>query len=148
MLAAQQGFEPSAFVLAEQIHGNVVEYISPEKRGRGAFSRSTALPHCDAMITHHRNICLVAQAANCVPILFYDPVREAFPDSWQAVLQPSASGKHIFNLWQANRQTLLEAGICPENLEVAGIFTRCNNHQFFSARAGDRGRFGTIIMLR
>ncbi len=208
MLAAQHGFEPSAFVFAEQVHGNVVEYISPDKRGRGAFSRSTALPHCDAMITHHPNICLVAQAADCVPILFYDPVkkaigaahagwrgtaakiaaavvgafqeryssdprdilvgigpsigpccyevgdevaqqvREAFPDSWQAVLQPSPSGKHIFNLWQANRITLLAAGITPQNMEVAEICTRCNNHQFFSARAGDHGRFGAFIMLR
>jgi YfiH family protein len=161
------------------------------------------------MSTHHSNICLVAQAADCVPILFYDPVRRviaaahagwrgtaakiaaavvgsfrehydsdprdilvgigpsigpccyevglevaqqvmtAFPDSLQAVLRPSsASGKYIFNLWEANCQTLLSAGVSPQNMEVAEICTRCNNQQFFSARAGDHGRFGAFIMLR
>lgn len=77
IIANSFGFKPTAYVFAEQVHGNVVEVIQPNHRGKGAFSKADALQHSDAWITNHPNICLVAQAADCVPILFYDPVNKA-----------------------------------------------------------------------
>lgn len=63
------------FVFANQVHGTNVEVISKEKRGAGAFSRHNAIVSCDAMITNEPEICLFVMAADCVPLLFYDPVR-------------------------------------------------------------------------
>lgn len=38
------------------------------------------------------------------------------------------------DLWKANKQSLLKAGIAPENIEVAGICTFTEHERFFSAR--------------
>jgi purine-nucleoside/S-methyl-5'-thioadenosine phosphorylase / adenosine deaminase len=54
------------------------------------------------------------------------------------------------DLWEANRQALIEAGVPPENIEVAGICTRCQSKRFFSHRANGgqpAGRFAALIRL-
>jgi purine-nucleoside/S-methyl-5'-thioadenosine phosphorylase / adenosine deaminase len=59
-----------------------------------------------------------------------------------------ADGK--LDLWEANRQTLLEAGVPAENIEVAGICTQCQSDRFFSHRANGgvlAGRFAGIIRV-
>ncbi len=58
--------------------------------------------------------------------------------------------KYYFNLWQANKNQLTELNVKPENIEEAFMCTKCNNENFFSARASDgkTGRFATGIMLK
>lgn len=206
-LAGKFGFKPTAFVFANQVHGNRVQVITPSHRGKGAFSKSNALQHSDAWITNHPNICLVAQAADCVPILFYDPVNNAigaahagwrgtvkriaanvvkamsseygtipanllvgigpsagpccyevgddvalvvkkeFPEKDDLLMYNPEREKPILDLWRANLYALVELGVPEDNIEFAGVCTICNNHIFFSARCGDRGRFGGAIML-
>ena len=46
---------------------------------------------------------------------------------------PMNGGLHI-DLWKANRWLLEQAGVKPQNIQVAGICTYSNNYQFFSAR--------------
>ena len=46
---------------------------------------------------------------------------------------PMNGGLHI-DLWKANRWLLEQAGVKPENIQVAGICTYQNNDHFFSAR--------------
>ena len=56
--------------------------------------------------------------------------------------------ENYFDLWAVTRRQLLEAGLKEENIEVAGICTRCNSDMFFSYRAeGQTGRFGIAAML-
>ena len=50
-----------------------------------------------------------------------------------------------FNLWAANRQQFVEAGVPEEQIEVAGIDTAQNTDDFFSHRA-ERGRCGLFSM--
>ena len=53
-----------------------------------------------------------------------------------------------FNLWAASCWQLETAGLKPENIEVAGICTRCRTDLFFSYRSETHtGRFGTVAML-
>lgn len=53
-----------------------------------------------------------------------------------------------FDLWEISRWQLLEAGLKEDNLEVAGICTRCRTDMFYSYRAeGTTGRFATVAML-
>ena len=61
----------------------------------------------------------------------------------------SPDGKGYFNLWEANKRQIIEAGIPSKNIEVAEICTYCNAHLFFSERhqRGRTGRFGAGIML-
>ena len=207
-LAEQFGFSPSAYVFASQVHDNRVAVVRDEDRGKGAFERSLYLCDIDAMVTNRKGICLVTQAADCVPILFYDPVKKAigaahagwkgtvakipaevvksfiaefgsnpkdlvvgigpsigsccyevggevvamvkdsFGSTDELILGNAKFSKPVFDLWKANYKTLVEAGVNPENIEIAGMCTKCNNHHFFSARAGDKGRFGAGIMLQ
>lgn len=41
----------------------------------------------------------------------------------------------IFDLWHANRTALIVAGVPAEQIEVAGVCTRCNADRFFSHRS-------------
>lgn len=53
------------------------------------------------------------------------------------------------DLWQSNRQQLLQAGLLPKHIELAGICTRCHTDRFFSHRGehGKTGRFPVIMAL-
>lgn len=54
------------------------------------------------------------------------------------------------DLWEANRQALMAAGVPDENIEVAGICTQCNADDYFSHRANGgqpAGRFAGVIRL-
>lgn len=66
------------------------------------------------------------------------------------VVREKDNGKYELDLWQANREILLEAGIRPEHLEVTDICTCCNPELLFSHRAsrGRRGNLGAFIGLK
>ena len=207
-LADQLGFSNSSYVFAVQVHGNGVAVVGAEDRGKGAFERLTYLCDIDAMVTNLPGICLVAQAADCVPILFFDPVNKvigAAHAGWKGtvakipseviktmkseygsnpsdlivgvgpsigpccyevggevvqlvhstfgttdglIVESENTVNSIFDLWETNRRVLVEAGVSPENIEISGLCTKCHNNFFFSARAGDKGRFGAGIIIK
>ena len=57
-------------------------------------------------------------------------------------------GHAHFDLWEANRRQLLEAGV--GRVEVAAMCTSCHKEEFFSHRGsgGRTGRFGVVMMTR
>ena len=57
------------------------------------------------------------------------------------------NGQVHFDLWQANRQVLLEAGV--QRVQVAEVCTACSLTDWYSHRAehGKTGRFGALIAL-
>jgi hypothetical protein len=59
-------------------------------------------------------------------------------------------GRPHLDLWELNRRGLVAAGVARENVEVAGVCTRCNPETYFSHRAlgYPAGRFGAAIGLR
>ncbi len=66
------------------------------------------------------------------------------------IIPAQQQGKFFFNLWQANKNQLIELGVNPGNIETAAICTKCNSEKFFSARAsgGKTGRSAAGIMLK
>ncbi len=53
-----------------------------------------------------------------------------------------------FDLWAISRWQLVGVGVKGENIEVAGICTKCRSDIFFSyRRRRDTGRFATVAML-
>jgi YfiH family protein len=64
------------------------------------------------------------------------------------LLQPHDDGRHYFDLWEANRRQLVEAGV--GHVAVARLCTACRTDHFFSHRAeqGQTGRFGVVIGYR
>ena len=71
-----------------------------------------------------------------------DEVFERFYESFgiaASVLTPLFGGKTHANLWAANREWLLRAGLLRENVHTAGICTVQNTELYFSHRVmGDR----------
>ncbi len=65
-------------------------------------------------------------------------------------LSGRTNGRAHLDLWEANRITLLAAGVAPEHIETSGICTIHHADRFFSHRAsgGETGRFGAIIGVR
>ncbi len=75
-------------------------------------------------------------------------VVEAFGD--RPELFTNGDGGQRLDLWEANRQTLVETGVPEEQIEVAGICTQCQSERFFSHRANGgqpAGRFAALIRL-
>ncbi len=75
-------------------------------------------------------------------------VQKAIPNA-EITLNKKSSGKFHFNLWEANRQILLKAGIPEKNIE---IFVECSfqdNKKYFSVRKEDinTGRMVSGIMM-
>jgi hypothetical protein len=72
-----------------------------------------------------------------------------FPGHEREILLEKGGGKYQLDLWKANELVLLEAGVRPEHLAVAGICTCCHAQQLFSHRAsrGKRGNLGAFLML-
>ena len=76
-------------------------------------------------------------------------VEDTFGSTEGYINGESPDGKGYFDLWEANKRQVIEAGIPAQNIEVAQICTYCNAHLFFSERheKGRTGRFGAGIMV-
>lgn len=75
ILAESFGIQPSQFVFCRQIHSDNIAIINSVKDDMGFYEKKNALIETDGVITTSRNICLVIQTADCVPVLLYDPVK-------------------------------------------------------------------------
>lgn len=66
-----------SLVVPRQVHGSHVAAVTSSDRARGAFDRNNALPDTDALVTCDRDVALFVSAADCVPILLFDPAHGA-----------------------------------------------------------------------
>lgn len=199
----------SALVVARQVHGTDVLVIDASQRPSDPDEWYTLLPPADGLITREPGCYPMMTFADCVPLVFYDPMMQAVgiahggwkgtvagiagrsvaamaaafgskPDNILAGIGPSIGpccyevkedvasevrrsstdtagllldmpgGTIHLDLWEMNRRQLVEAGIRPENIELARICTACNTDVLFSNRGerGRTGRFGVVIGLR
>ncbi|WP_230397313.1 peptidoglycan editing factor PgeF [Novisyntrophococcus fermenticellae] len=84
-----------------------------------------------------------------------EDVIKAFSAAFDQKLHPSLfyqkeNGKYQLNLWEANRQVLLEAGVTEERIQRPNLCTCCNPDFLYSHRAskGKRGNLGAFLMLK
>jgi hypothetical protein len=77
-------------------------------------------------------------------------VEEVFGTTQHIINNRSADGKAYLDLWKANLEQLLVAGIREENIEMARTCTCHHPEVFFSYRheKGKTGRFGAGIFIR
>lgn len=211
--------EPEAFVCSDQTHTANIRLVTAADRGKGVV-RPKDYRDVDGLITKEKGLVLSTFYADCVPLLFVDPVKEAIGlahSGWkgtvgeigrktiarmgeafgsrpadilaaigpsicqdcyevsedvaeafltlfrrepyrlaegntlpEALLYPKENGKYQLNLWEANRQILLGAGILPAHLQVTDLCTCCNPAYLFSHRAsgGKRGNLGVFLKLK
>lgn len=99
---------------------------------------------------------IIAAIGPCIDKCCYEvdnPVYEAFSQieylSLGKIFTPKENGKYMLNLKEANKQILINAGIVPQNIDVADLCTCCNHEYLHSHRytGGVRGNLGLIISL-
>lgn len=77
--------------------------------------------------------------------------RENFREElWPELFYAKENGKYQLNLWEANRQVFLEAGICEEHIAVTNLCTHCNPDILFSHRTtgNKRGNLSAFLALK
>ena len=70
------GKAPEDFVLSKQSHETKVLKVGTKDRGKG-ITKERDYEGIDALITDEEGLILSCFSADCVPILFYDPIRKA-----------------------------------------------------------------------
>lgn len=77
ILAEAVGVPLANFTLGKQVHGDNIAVVTSELRGRGSHDYENALDATDGLVTDVPGTCLMVLLADCVPLLFYDPVHKA-----------------------------------------------------------------------
>ncbi len=67
------------------------------------------------------------------------PLRAAFPDDWGRWVRPRDAGTWGLDLWQANADQLVAAGVRREAIVNPRLCTACRRDLFFSYRREGRG---------
>lgn len=71
------GVDPERIVRTGQVHENAVFVAHEEHAGMGRRRDTPTPAQADAMITRALNVPLMTLAADCLPLLMYDPVQRA-----------------------------------------------------------------------
>jgi YfiH family protein len=79
-----------------------------------------------------------------------EEVWNKFSPEFYLPTNPAKADKRLLDLWSANFQQLIKAGVPPDQIEVARICTFSDSDLFFSARRDGlkTGRMATGIMIR
>jgi YfiH family protein len=79
------------------------------------------------------------------------PLRAAFPGAWERWARPAGPerpGRWWLDLWTANFEQLVAAGVRAEAIRSPGLCTGCRRDLFFSYRKeGLAGRLATVAAL-
>ncbi len=75
LLCDAVGVKYNSVVSAQQVHKDTVAIVSSADSGKGAAEYKDALCETDALITDSPDVPLLLLYADCVPIIFFDPVK-------------------------------------------------------------------------
>jgi len=73
--------------------------------------------------------------------------RDAYPGDWERWMRPGRPDHWMLDLWRANEEQMVAAGVAPGAIETARLCTACHPDLFYSYRRGDRGRLVTLASL-
>ncbi|HLP06121.1 MAG TPA: peptidoglycan editing factor PgeF [Paludibacter sp.] len=76
-LCQKLGLAPENLLIPFQAHGIEVRKIDGAFFEQSQAERNTCLHGVDALITDLQHVCIGVTTADCVPVLFFDPVRRA-----------------------------------------------------------------------
>lgn len=79
-MASVVGVRPEKMVCSQQTHTTNVRIVTAEDAGKGV-TRERDYTDVDGLVTNVPGICLVTFYADCVPLLFVDPVKRVIASS-------------------------------------------------------------------
>jgi len=114
-------------------HGTDIEVINGSLKGRGAKFSVSDEADVDAMITNEKDLFLVILTADCLPVIFYDPVKNALALAHLSRINtPENFTKKIIERMEE------EHGVEPGNI-IAGIGP-CIHKESYIFSAEDLGK--------
>jgi purine-nucleoside/S-methyl-5'-thioadenosine phosphorylase / adenosine deaminase len=66
---------------------------------------------------------------------------------WERWTRPTSKGRAMLDLWTANEELLVEAGVDRGRIENPRLCTACHPELLYSYRKGNRGRLVTVAAL-
>lgn len=117
---------PNNFVITKQVHSTNVRVVNNDDRGKG-FSRLRDEEGVDGFVTNTKGLGLCILVADCVPVYFYDPVKEVIGlvhSGWKGTLgQISSNAISIMSeKFGSNVEdiiTVIGPSICQDCYEVS-----------------------------
>ena len=113
-LGEQLGLPLESMVKSKQRHTAVVRIVTRQNGGDGILRLLDENEPYDGLITNEKNLLLCTVEADCVPVYFYDPVKEVIAmvhSGWKGTVQKIA---------EVTIQKMRDSFGCkPENLKVA-----------------------------
>ena len=100
-MAAALDFDPEQMVLSQQTHSTHIRQVTQADAGKG-YSRELDYRDTDGLMTDVPGLVLVTSYADCVPLLFVDPVRCAVAAShsgWRGTV--ARMGRHTVEAMKA-----------------------------------------------
>ena len=76
LFATTLGIGPERVVCGRQVHSTNIAQVGKGQMGRGFLDAAQALPDTDGLVTDAHGVALLTLFADCVPVLFHDPVRQ------------------------------------------------------------------------
>ncbi len=159
----------SHIIKPQQTHSVNVRIVTKED----SEASKVTYADCDGLITVVPNVVLTVVTADCVPIIFYDPIAgiagishqgwrgttnrmPAFmistmkqlgskPSDIRCVMGPAINiCCYHLNLYEINRVVLLESGVQTRHIDIFPFCTSCDTNRFYSYRR-DGGIKGEMI---
>ena len=112
ILGKAVGFAPEETVFTRQEHTDLLLRVGRADCGTGLDREQTAV--CDGILTDEPGVALVCFAADCTPVLLFDPVRQAIAAvhaGWRGTAQGIA--------YKAVLRMQEEFGCAPEDIRAA-----------------------------
>lgn len=130
-------------VACKQIHKGNVTVVTKEMRGRGAFSRESAIEATDALVTNDKDVCLIVMLADCVPVILFDRKKRIVGVAhagWKGTVRGSTSNtvKTMMKTFGSNPTDILAGigpSIGPESYEVGPEVIEIVNSTFQGDKA-------------
>lgn len=69
------GYDYRNLVFSDQVHTTNIRVVKAEDKGKGII-RESDIKETDGLITQDKDVVLMTFFADCVPLFFYDPVKE------------------------------------------------------------------------
>ena len=162
------GVDGGKIAISNQVHGGVVRCVTTADLRGDPYDKVSY--EADGLMTDLPGVALVIYSADCIPILFYDPVRrvaaavhagwrgtEDVPNAMTAALSTAVlrhirikeNGKFAVDLKNINAMRLEQAGLDPDHIAVSDLCTSCHPEMFWSHRklGTNRGSMAAAIQL-
>ena len=154
-LGKQLGISPEDMVKSKQTHTDIVKIVSRENGGDGILRSLDENKPYDGLITNEKNLLLCTVEADCLPVYFYDPVKEVIAmvhSGWkgtakkisQVTIQKmqsvfgcqaenilAAIGPHICkDCYEVGRELIEEFSVNFDKCEIEKIFIPKNQEKY------------------